>query len=110
MAEGTGIVHIAPAFGEADFEAGLEKDLDFVQQVDLQGKITGTYSFAGKFVKTADKEIISDLQSRGLMFQSGTIRHTYPFCWRCATPLLYYAKQTWYIRTTVFKDQLMANN
>ena len=66
MEEGTGIVHVAPAFGEVDFEAGLENDLDFVQQVDLQGKIIGTYPFAGKFVKTADKEILADLQSRGL--------------------------------------------
>ncbi len=110
MEEGTGIVHVAPAFGEVDFEAGLEKDLDFVQQVDLQGKITGTYSFAGKFVKNADKEIIADLTSRGLMYKSETVRHTYPFCWRCSTPLLYYAKQTWYIRTTAVKNELIANN
>lgn len=110
MEEGTGIVHIAPAFGEADFEAGLEHDLDFVQQVDLQGKITGTYPFAGKFVKSADKLILEDLKSRGLLFKSGTIHHTYPFCWRCNTPLLYYAKQTWYIRTTAVKDKLVINN
>lgn len=110
MEEGTGIVHVAPAFGEVDFEAGLEKDLDFIQQVDLQGKIIGSYPFSGKFVKSADKEIIADLGSRGLLYQSGTIRHTYPFCWRCSTPLLYYAKQTWYIRTTAFKKELLANN
>jgi isoleucyl-tRNA synthetase len=110
MDEGTGIVHVAPAFGEVDFEAGLENDLDFVQQVDLQGKITGTYSFAGKFVKTADKEIIAVLQERGLLYRSETILHTYPFCWRCNTPLLYYAKQTWYIRTTAMKNELIANN
>jgi isoleucyl-tRNA synthetase len=110
MDEGTGIVHVAPAFGEVDFEAGLENDLDFVQQVDLQGKLIGNYSFAGKFVKTADKDILADLQSRGLLFKSGTIKHTYPFCWRCATPLLYYAKQTWYIRTTAVKTELIANN
>jgi isoleucyl-tRNA synthetase len=110
MEEGSGIVHVAPAFGEVDFDAGLAEDLDFVQQVDLQGKITGNYSFAGKFVKTADKEILADLKSRGLLLKSGTIKHTYPFCWRCNTPLLYYAKQTWYIRTTAVKDQLIANN
>jgi isoleucyl-tRNA synthetase len=110
MDEGTGIVHVAPAFGEVDFDAGLENNLDFVQQVDLQGKLIGSYPFAGKFVKTADKEILADLQSRGLLFKSGTIKHTYPFCWRCATPLLYYAKQTWYIRTTAVKNELIANN
>ncbi len=110
MDEGTGIVHVAPAFGEVDFDAGLENDLDFVQQVDLAGKLIGNYSFAGKFVKTADKEILADLQARGLLYKSGTIKHTYPFCWRCHTPLLYYAKQTWYIRTTSFKKELIANN
>jgi isoleucyl-tRNA synthetase len=110
MEEGSGIVHVAPAFGEVDFEAGLEKELDFVQQVDLQGKLMGTYSFAGKFVKSADKEILADLKTRGLLLKSGTIKHTYPFCWRCHTPLLYYAKQTWYIRTTVVKDAMIANN
>jgi isoleucyl-tRNA synthetase len=110
MEEGTGIVHVAPAFGEVDFEAGLENDLDFVQQVDLQGKLIGTYPFAGKFVKNADKEIIAELDSRGRLFRSGTIKHTYPFCWRCSTPLIYYAKQTWYIRTTAVKNELIANN
>ncbi|MBN1191641.1 MAG: isoleucine--tRNA ligase [Dehalococcoidales bacterium] len=110
MDDGSGIVHVAPAFGEVDFEAGLENELDFVQQVDLQGIISGTYTFAGKFVKTADKEILADLESRGLLLKSGTIKHTYPFCWRCHTPLLYYAKQTWYIRTTAFKDDMIANN
>jgi isoleucyl-tRNA synthetase len=108
--EGTGIVHIAPAYGEVDHEAGKEWGLDFVQQVDLQGNNTGTYPFAGKFVKDSDADIIKDLQSRGLMFRSGTIKHTYPFCWRCETPLLYYAKQTWYIRTTAVKDAMIAGN
>jgi isoleucyl-tRNA synthetase len=110
MDDGSGIVHIAPAFGELDFDAGLEKGLDFVQQVDLAGKITGTYAFAGRFVKTADKEVLADLAARGLLYKSGTVKHTYPFCWRCNTPLLYYAKQTWYIRTTAVKDRLIANN
>ena len=110
MEEGTGIVHIAPAFGEVDFEAGMYHSLDFVQPVDLQGKITGSYPFSGKFVKDADEDIIADLKARGLLYRSEKIRHTYPFCWRCETPLLYYAKQTWYIRTTAVKDDLIARN
>ncbi len=110
MEEGTGIVHIAPAFGEVDFDAGMYHGLDFVQPVDLQGKITGSYPFSGKFVKEADKDILADLKLRGLLFRSETIRHTYPFCWRCGTPLLYYAKQTWYIRTTALKDKLISGN
>jgi isoleucyl-tRNA synthetase len=110
LEEGTGIVHVAPAFGEVDFEAGMYHDLDFVQPVDLQGKIIGTYPFSGKFVKEADPLVLEDLKSRGLLFRSETIRHTYPFCWRCEAPLLYYAKQTWYIRTTAVKDRLIAGN
>ncbi len=110
MEDGTGIVHIAPAFGEVDYEAGKAWGLDFVQQVDLQGKITGTYPFAGKFVKDADKDILEDLKSRDLLLRSGTIRHTYPFCWRCDAPLLYYAKETWYIKTTAVKDRLISGN
>jgi isoleucyl-tRNA synthetase len=108
--EGTGIVHIAPAFGEVDFEAGKQWELDFVQPVDLQGNMTGTYAFAGKFVKDADPLILEDLKSRGLLFRHGTIRHTYPFCWRCDTPLLYYAKTTWYIKTTAVKERLISGN
>ncbi len=110
MEEGTGIVHVAPAYGEVDYEAGAANNLDFVHMVDLQGKITGTYPFSGKFVKDADEDIIADLDARGIIFHSETIHHTYPFCWRCETPLLYYAKQTWYIRTTAFKDKLIASN
>jgi isoleucyl-tRNA synthetase len=108
--EGTGIVHMAPAYGEVDYEAGLVEELDFVHTVDLQGKITGNYPFSGKFVKDADEDIIADLESRGLLFRSQKIRHTYPFCWRCESPLLYYAKQTWYIKTTAVKDELIARN
>jgi isoleucyl-tRNA synthetase len=108
--EGTGIVHIAPAFGEVDFEAGKQWELDFVQPVDLQGKMTGGYPFAGKFVKDADPLILADLKSRNLLLRRETIRHTYPFCWRCETPLLYYAKTTWYIRTTAVKDRLISGN
>jgi len=110
MDDGTGIVHIAPAFGEDDYEAGKEWGLDFVQPVDLQGNITGTYPFAGKFVKDADADVIADLKSRGLLLRSETIKHTYPFCWRCETPLLYYSKATWYIRTTALKDRLLSGN
>ncbi len=112
MEEGTGIVHVAPAFGEVDFEVGMHPDycLDFVQPVDLQGKITGSYPFSGKFVKDADPLILDDLKSRNLLYRSETIRHTYPFCWRCEAPLLYYAKQTWYIRTTAVKESLIAGN
>jgi isoleucyl-tRNA synthetase len=110
MEDGTGIVHIAPAYGEVDYDAGIENSLDFVHTVDLQGNITGNYPFSGKFVKDADRDILDDLKSRGLLLRSETIRHTYPFCWRCATPLLYYAKQTWYIRTTALKDELIARN
>lgn len=110
MEEGTGIVHVAPAFGEVDFDAGIEKSLDFVQPVDLEGKITGAYFFSGKFVKDADPLILEDLKSRGLLYRSEKIVHTYPFCWRCGTPLLYYVKQAWYIRTTAVKDKLISSN
>ena len=110
MEDGTGMVHIAPAYGEVDYEAGLKNALDFVHTVDLQGKITGTYPFSGKFVKDADSDIMSDLKSRGLLFREEKIHHSYPFCWRCGTPLLYYAKQSWYIRTTAVKDRMIAGN
>jgi len=110
MEDGTGIVHIAPAFGEVDFEAGKDNNLDFVQPVDLDGKIVGSYPFSGKFVKDADPFILEDLQSRGLLYRSGKITHTYPFCWRCEAPLLYYAKKTWYIRTTAKKQELISGN
>jgi isoleucyl-tRNA synthetase len=110
MDEGTGIVHIAPAFGEVDFEAGKINCLDFVQPVDLEGRISGNYTFSGKFVKDADPIIIDDLQSRGLLFRKEKIVHTYPFCWRCEAPLLYYAKKTWYIRTNANKADLIAGN
>jgi len=108
--DGTGIVHVAPSFGEDDFEAGMREGLDFVQQVDLDGRVTGTYPFAGKFVKDADPEVIQDLRERGLLFRAETIRHTYPFCWRCSTPLLYYVKRSWYIRTTAKRDRLVSGN
>ena len=110
MEDGTGIVHIAPAFGDEDLGLGREKGLNFVQPVDLQGFVTGDYPFAGKFVKDADPEIMDDLKDRGLLHHRDIYRHTYPFCWRCDTPLLYYAKSSWYIRTTALKDDLVEQN
>jgi len=113
MEEGTGIVHIAPAFGEVDFEAGKSEELDFVQPVDSEGKMTGTYPFfAGKFVKDADPLILKDLKERepSLLYRSEQIVHTYPFCWRCEAPLLYYAKRTWYIRTSLKREALLSGN
>jgi len=110
LEEGTGVVHIAPAFGEIDFDIGMSNELDFVQPVDLEGRVTGTYPFAGKFVKDADPLILEDLQSRGLLYRSEKIIHTYPFCWRCDAPLLYYAKPAWYIKTTAVKERLISGN
>jgi isoleucyl-tRNA synthetase len=110
MEDGTGIVHIAPAFGSDDFEAGRTLDLLYLQPVDLRGLMLGESPFKGLFVKDADPLITQDLRDRGLLWRSGTIRHTYPFCWRCGTPLLYYAKPSWYIRTTAVKDRLLSGN
>ncbi|MEE9199647.1 MAG: isoleucine--tRNA ligase, partial [Dehalococcoidia bacterium] len=108
--EGTGVVHIAPAFGGDDFKAGGSNDLFFVQHVDLQGAIMGDFPFVGRFVKDADAQIIDDLAARGLMFRQTSIRHTYPFCWRCSAPLIYYAKSSWYIKTTEIKEALLKGN
>jgi isoleucyl-tRNA synthetase len=110
MEDGTGIVHIAPAFGGEDFDLGKEYGLLFVQPVDLRGRLPEGSPWPGQFVKEADAGIIADLNARGLLLRSETIRHTYPFCWRCDTPLLYYAKPTWYVRTTAVKDKLNAGN
>jgi len=140
MDEGTGIVHIAPAYGEIDFAVGEKEGLPLVHTVELNGVVTtnlvtgstpGAREYiqksevpvilgparwkldlpgAGKFVKEADKDIIDSLRSLGLLFRSETISHTYPFCWRCESPLLYYAKQTWYIRTTAVKEGLISGN
>jgi len=110
MEDGTGIVHVAPAYGEVDYQAGQDNDLDFVHNVDFQGNIIGTLPGHGKFVKDADSLILEDLKSRGLLYRSEKIRHTYPFCWRCEAPLLYYAKETWYIKTTAVKEGLIAGN
>ncbi len=110
MDDGTGIVHTAPAYGEVDYESGQKYGLYFIHHVDLQGKITGTYPGAGKFVKTADPLITHALKEMGRIQKAEKIHHTYPFCWRCATPLLYFAKQSWYIRTTARKMELIDGN
>ena len=110
MTDGTGIVHIAPAFGEADYEAGKTNSLYFVQQVDERGNMLGDERFAGNFVKKADPIILKDLKSRGLVYRSERLKHTYPFCWRCSSPLLYYAKPSWYIKTTARKQELVSAN
>ena len=108
--EGTGIVHVAPAFGEVDYKAGESNGLYFVQPVDERGIMKGDPRFEGKFVKDADPLILEDLKSRGLLYRSERITHTYPFCWRCESPLLYYAKEAWYIKTTAIKDRLIRGN
>ncbi len=111
LTDGTGIVHIAPAFGEDDAEVGRRYDLPFVQLVDETGKMTAECGeFAGLFVKDADKPILKDLKERGLLFKALPFEHSYPFCWRCDTPLIYYARDTWFVRMTSLRDKLIANN
>jgi isoleucyl-tRNA synthetase len=110
MDEGTGVVHTAPAYGEVDYAAGQENSLYFIHPVDLGGRITGDYPFAGLFVKEANPLVVAELEKKKLLFRQETIRHTYPFCWRCDAPLLYYAKKTWYIKTTALKDRLIVLN
>jgi isoleucyl-tRNA synthetase len=111
MEDGTGTVHIASAFGEDDYQLGQEVGLPFLQPVDLAGKFTDEFPMgAGEFVKDVDERIIEDLTTRGLLYRSVPYEHDYPFCWRCDTPLLYYARDSWYIRTTDVKDELIANN
>lgn len=109
--DGTGIVHLAPAFGEDDLEVGLKEGLPFVQLVDLAGKFTSeVIPWAGRDAKSSDPDIRRQLKADGKLFKVERIEHEYPFCWRCDTPLLYYAKDSWFIRTTAFKDQMIANN
>ncbi|KPJ85340.1 isoleucyl-tRNA synthase, partial [Parcubacteria bacterium SG8_24] len=108
--EGTGIVHVAPAYGEDDAELGRRFGLPTLHTVDATGTVTAEVPGQGKFFKDADAEISADLESRGLMYRSGRYEHTYPFCWRCGTPLLYYAKGTWYIRMSELRDRLQENN
>lgn len=111
MEEGTGIVHIAPAFGEEDHELGKREGLPLVQPVDRAGRFTPDFSLcAGLFVKDADARIVEDLRLRKRLFQAETYEHDYPFCWRCDTPLLYYALDSWFIATTKAKDEIIAEN
>ncbi len=110
MSDGTGIVHIAPAFGEDDANVGRKYDLPFVQLVDAKGEMTEETPFAGLFVKDADPKILVDLESRGLLFDAPKYEHDYPFCWRCDTPLIYYARESWFIKMTAVKEDLIANN
>ncbi len=109
--EGTGIVHTAPAFGEDDYRMGQKYDLPFLQPVDKSGRFTEEITdFKQQFVKDADKDIIKNLKQRGLLYHEEIYHHSYPFCWRCDSPLLYYAKESWFIRTTKLKENLLANN
>ena len=110
MSDGTGIVHIAPAFGEDDANVGRHYDLPFIQLVDAKGEMTEETPFAGLFVKDADPKVLVDLESRGLLFDAPKFEHDYPFCWRCDTPLIYYARESWFIKMTAVKDDLIANN
>jgi len=109
--DGTGIVHIAPAFGEDDYQAGRKYDLPVLRPVDKSGKFEEVVSdYKGKFVKEADEQIIYDLKQREQLIKKVKIEHSYPHCWRCHTPLLYYARESWYIKTSEHKDKLLANN
>ncbi len=111
LSEGTGIVHIAPAFGEDDMRVAQEHDLPVVQLVDAQGRFDERApDLRGMFVKDADPLIIKDLEARGLLFEEMDYSHSYPFCWRCDTPLLYYARSSWFIRMSDMRDELLANN
>jgi isoleucyl-tRNA synthetase len=111
ISDGTGLVHMAPAFGAEDMQAANDYDLPVVMSVDENGKfIPAVRPWAGMFVKDADPHIVHDLDLRGLVFKAGKIVHTYPFCWRCHTPLLYYARPTWFIRTSQLKDDMVRLN
>ena len=110
MTDGTGIVHIAPAFGEDDANVGRNYDLPFVQFVNEKGELTEETPFAGIFVKKADPEVLKDLEARDQLFAAPKFEHEYPHCWRCDTPLIYYARESWYIRETAVKDDLIRNN
>ncbi len=110
LTEGTGIVHIAPAFGEDDARVGHQNDLPFVQLVGPDGKFVEGTPWAGTFVKQADPTILDELEQKGLLVKKEKHSHNYPFCWRCDTPLIYYARSTWFIRMTAVRDNLVANN
>ena len=110
MTDGTGIVHIAPAFGEDDAAVGRKYDLPFVQLVDGKGELTKETPYAGVFVKKADPMVLKDLDEKGLLFDAPKFEHEYPHCWRCDTPLIYYARESWFIKMTAVKDDLIRNN
>ncbi len=110
MSDGTGIVHIAPAFGEDDSKVGRKYDLPFVQLVNGKGEMTEDTPYAGKFVKDADVLVLTDLEKTNLLFDAPKFEHDYPFCWRCDTPLIYYARESWFIRMTDVKENLIKNN
>ena len=110
LTDGTGVVHIAPAFGEDDASVGRKYDLPFVQLVDGKGNMTEDTPFAGLFVKKADPEVLKDLDARELLFDAPKFEHSYPHCWRCGTPLIYYARESWFIKMTAVKEDLIRNN
>ena len=110
MTDGTGIVHTAPAFGEDDARVGRKYDLPFVQFVDSKGDLTNETPYAGVFVKDADPMVLKDLDAKGLLFEAPKFEHEYPFCWRCDTPLIYYARESWFIKMTDVKEDLIRNN
>ncbi len=110
MSDGTGIVHIAPAFGEDDAKVGRRYELPFIQLVDGKGNMTKETSYEGIFVKKADPLILKDLDEKGLLFDAPKFEHDYPFCWRCDTPLIYYARESWFIKMTEVKEDLIRNN
>ena len=110
MSDGTGIVHIAPAFGEDDSKVGRKYDLPFVQFVNGKGEMTEETDYAGMFVKDADPQILKDLDAKGLLFDAPKFEHDYPFCWRCDTPLIYYARESWFIKMTAVKEDMIRNN
>ncbi len=110
LSDGTGVVHTAPAFGEDDARVGRENNLPFVQLVNTEGKFVEGTPWADTFIKDADPLILKDLDSRKLLFSAPVFTHNYPFCWRCDTPLLYYARGTWFIRMTELRDRLVSNN
>ena len=110
LTDGTGVVHIAPAFGEDDSKVGKKYDLPFVQLVDAKGEMTAETKWAGVFCKKADPMVLQDLDERGLLFSAPKFEHSYPHCWRCDTPLIYYARESWYIRETAVREDLIRNN
>ena len=110
LTDGTGVVHIAPAFGEDDSKVGRAYDLPFLQLVDEKGEMTAETPWAGTFCKKADKEVLIDLEKRGLLFDAPVFEHSYPHCWRCDTPLIYYARESWFIKMTAVKEDLIRNN